>query len=987
MKSRSKSAKGSRNFVVSLLAIGIALLQTQNASIAQNEPASQWSRIQALYEQKEYKSCTREIKKIINKLDIKKPPETDSYLYANTLLQNCLYGLNQHKEIIELSEDMLSQIQKLDNQSDFHKLLQDGFRWHQATALYNIENYAYAADIYQKTLRDASPEYLKNTLDNIIDPLTYSLVKTNQAIEALNTCKEYKKYNIKDNKFTECMAVAYHRIGGFSKEPEEQIEAYKNAILRYKMLGQAYSTKVVDIVENISAIYLSLGKYKSIEALLLQTLQSLSKVENLDPGLTSRLAASLIQYYAHTGEEEKSIKIKKIYLSGSNTIRSDKSNIPTMITLGNAARLRGELNESRSLFDQALKLSEQRQNKNEIEIATIKFNLGLTLWKQGKLKKATLMQKEAIQAFENSNVIDSENLIHEYASIATIFYEQKLYEQSGHYAMLSLEKQIQYIYQRAPLIDSKERSAFLAALGDLYKSSFTAATINQTTKDFAITARLNRHGIIEEIEKRQAMIRRDIPDIDKKIKRIKTINIALLSEQLDENDKNQLSLEKQEIQNRIAKASSALQYQKVSILDVRANMEEGSILIEFQRFKPWLGWTKIKYQGDDRYLALVITKDGEREAIDLGEARRIDQKIAELNQSLEQQLADYEGIKQSLSESLFAPLKQYIDRANIIYISPDAEINNAPFYILSNGLEEEPIDQRKRIRLLTTGREIISSRKIEKSYVQHQSFILANPDYSAAIKPPSQSINHSGSSTSRKSMIPSNAWQPLPGTEIEALKISKIYPAQVRLGADATASEFLNQQNSQILHVASHGYFLQDSADNPKSRSIFSLYGQQTQTKNNGTEAKKRISGNLYKNSLLQSGIVFAGANRNRSNILTALDVSLSNLNGVELVVLSACQTYQGVAMSGENNYGLRRAIAIAGAESSLLSLWSVDDQATANFMISFYKNLAQGESRENALRKTRQEFKNHMIPMWRHPSVWAAFQLSGNWRNLSRWE
>ena len=102
--------------------------------------------------------------------------------------------------------------------------------------------------------------------------------------------------------------------------------------------------------------------------------------------------------------------------------------------------------------------------------------------------------------------------------------------------------------------------------------------------------------------------------------------------------------------------------------------------------------------------------------------------------------------------------------------------------------------------------------------------------------------------------------------------------------------------------------------------------------------------------------------------------------DGTELVVISACESGRGEIRSGEGVYGLKRAIAVAGARSSLLSLWKVDDAATAAFMESFYQRLKQGTGKADALAETQKEFRNHPIPMWREPYVWAAFQLSGDW-------
>ena len=101
------------------------------------------------------------------------------------------------------------------------------------------------------------------------------------------------------------------------------------------------------------------------------------------------------------------------------------------------------------------------------------------------------------------------------------------------------------------------------------------------------------------------------------------------------------------------------------------------------------------------------------------------------------------------------------------------------------------------------------------------------------------------------------------------------------------------------------------------------------------------------------------------------------------MVVISGCESGLGEIKSGEGVYGLKRAITLAGSRSSLLSLWKVNDYGTAAFMESYYLKLKNGEGRAEALANTQKEFRKHPIEAWRHPNVWAAFQLSGDWRPI----
>jgi CHAT domain-containing protein len=135
-------------------------------------------------------------------------------------------------------------------------------------------------------------------------------------------------------------------------------------------------------------------------------------------------------------------------------------------------------------------------------------------------------------------------------------------------------------------------------------------------------------------------------------------------------------------------------------------------------------------------------------------------------------------------------------------------------------------------------------------------------------------------------------------------------------------------------------------------------------------------------NPLLRSGLALAGINLRKSGtedgVLTALEAAGLNLRGTKLVVLSACETGVGDVANGEGVYGLRRALAIAGAESQLISLWKVNDLGTKDLMVSYYKRLMNNVGRSEAVRQTQLEMLQH--PKYQHPYYWAAFIPSGDW-------
>jgi CHAT domain-containing protein len=107
------------------------------------------------------------------------------------------------------------------------------------------------------------------------------------------------------------------------------------------------------------------------------------------------------------------------------------------------------------------------------------------------------------------------------------------------------------------------------------------------------------------------------------------------------------------------------------------------------------------------------------------------------------------------------------------------------------------------------------------------------------------------------------------------------------------------------------------------------------------------------------------------------------DLRGTQLVVLSACETGLGDVKVGDGVYGLRRALVIAGSQSQVLSLWSVDNIATTTLMSKYYQNLKAGKGRHEALQAAQRELMN--TPNYQHPYFWAGFVPSGDWAPLHK--
>ncbi|MEM9809576.1 MAG: CHAT domain-containing protein, partial [Cyanobacteria bacterium P01_D01_bin.56] len=219
----------------------------------------------------------------------------------------------------------------------------------------------------------------------------------------------------------------------------------------------------------------------------------------------------------------------------------------------------------------------------------------------------------------------------------------------------------------------------------------------------------------------------------------------------------------------------------------------------------------------------------------------------------------------------------------------------------------------------------------------------------------------------------------LPGTAAEAEAIAPLFPdATVLTGTQATENALKAIDSPRILHIATHGFFFEDIA--LETNQDF-LNG--ATFANAGTNFGRTTP--VVENPMLRSGLALAGANNRDSGtedgVLTALEAANLNLEGTQLVVLSACDTGLGDIANGEGVYGLRRSFAIAGAESQLMSLWWVSDEGTQVLMSGYYKNLEQGMGRSEALRAVQLELLND--PQYNYPYYWASFILAGDWKPL----
>lgn len=179
----------------------------------------------------------------------------------------------------------------------------------------------------------------------------------------------------------------------------------------------------------------------------------------------------------------------------------------------------------------------------------------------------------------------------------------------------------------------------------------------------------------------------------------------------------------------------------------------------------------------------------------------------------------------------------------------------------------------------------------------------------------------------------------LPGALREAMIVGAELQSVPMVGAAAKESLLYQLKGAvDLVHIAAHGFY---EADTP-------LFSRLALAEGDGSDGNLEVH-----------------------EILSDLD-----LTGVNLVVLSACQTALGKSSAGDDVVGLTRALLYAGTPGVISTLWDIPDDATATLMSHFYCRLLSGDSAADALRHAQLQMLHGDYP---DPRDWAAFTLNGN--------
>jgi CHAT domain-containing protein/Tfp pilus assembly protein PilF len=457
-----------------------------------------------------------------------------------------------------------------------------------------------------------------------------------------------------------------------------------------------------------------------------------------------------------------------------------------------------------------------------------------------------------------------------------------------------------------------------------------------------------------------------------------------------------LTREKEELESRLGTLSATFREQhkqaEISLAGLQQLLPADTALVDFLFYthrdhtqtEPSKRWHR-------RLSAWVVRRDRALVRVDLGSERPTELAVTAWRQALTRRGAAG-AAGRNLHKRLWRPLAKHLVGAKTVLVSPDGVLGTVPFAALPGSKEGTyliedvalavvpvpqalppmlaPVPREKRLKpsLLVVG---------DVNFDSTQAVVASADDRGA----PRGGLQ---------------GWGKLEATSAEADAVrgsfSRLFRSgkvtDLREGEARKAAVRQALSKSRYAHLATHGFFAP-----PELKSALTNEGRDGTT---GLFGREGVTG---WHPLLLSGLVLAGANKEpkpgeEEGILTALEVSEMDLSGLELAVLSACETGMGKQAGGEGLLGLQRAFSVAGCRSVVASLWKVDDRATQALMASFYR-VWWGKkvvSRVEALRQAQlsllREGVRGMVraplPAARDsrlpPYYWAAFVLSGDW-------
>jgi tetratricopeptide (TPR) repeat protein len=848
------------------------------------------------------------------------------------------------QEALFLTDKSMPEDKKeLRNKIDISTFYKDGKRYRNQSQFQNsITSFTLAVALAQKI---NSREHLVKCFRQL--GVTYWEMKnvdgfyktTKQALELAKTIH----HRIEEGRCSYNIGLYFNEIHDYS----QALKHYEDALSIFQEMNKISDES--NCLVNISDIYIQLGNYE-------KALQNLTDVLIIDRQIDEDLYVAMdlnnigVIYRKkglQAGKSEDLLKALTAFeesLFISRQIQEKKVEVQCLNNMGTVYTDLNKYSEALRYMFMGLEIAQGL--RDEEEVATILLNMGTVHAKQGRFEQAAEVFDKAI---ELAYQINEKSILWEaHAKAGLVFKEMNNFGAALDHFNKSIEliedirSKIHLEELKASYFGSDERIDSYYNLVDLfYHMSQEYPDQNHLKHAFETMEKAKARVFLDRLELSRIEFGRDVnPDLldkeDELMGEISNINAALIKSGLDQEQKqeqlNKLDEFEQELEtlNRKIRLNSPeyanLKYpQSVSFEEAQASLPDGSTAY----FAYCIG--------KDCSYAFVITRD-KIKVFPLPPADMLREDVKDYLQII----TDKNRLNFKLGFELFSLLVQPgLDYGvNRIIFIPDDILHFLPFETLltqKDNLRWLVQDYRvSYVPSITSYREILLRKKGKNRKKDILSF--GNPDFGEY-----EGTKNSFANLSRDETRDDFRLNPLKYSQLEVDKIAALFKKNRRdiytkEKATETTLKRAALMDYKIIHFATHG--LIDNRNPVRSSIVLSLKDQSSE------------------DGFLQMREVF--------------DLKLD----ADLVTLSACQTGLGQFIKGEGIEGINRAFFFAGASSVLMSLWSVNDQASYQFMHRFYAHLRSADSIVDALRRSKIEMINSEALS--HPFYWAGFIVSG---------
>ena len=787
------------------------------------------------------------------------------------------------------------------------------------------------------------------------------------------------------------------------------------------------------VLNNMAELSLRLGRYVEAEPLYVRSLAIFEKQKGPDAPEVGTLAGNLGSLHVERGDYDRALPLLQRALAVHERALG-KEHTDVAGDLGNLAEvhmMRGDLASAEPLLVRALAIRERAHGKEDGRVAVAVHNLASLYQEKGDLDRAEPLLVRALAIWEKARGPEDPDVSRAANNLASLYDDKGELDRAEALYRRALAIQEKVLGPAHPLVAislfnlaaTYERKDDLAKAREAYERAnelaerhlavmMTAGSeqqrlraadqltwLTQGTVSFhlarakasadaatlAMTTVLRRKGrVLDAVAEGLGALRaRLTPEARERFDALAAVRAQMAAATL-RGGAGRAALDALEPKAQALEAALAAESAEfrasghaVALADVQRALPDGAVLVEVVSYRPFdAKKRRLERWGAPHYAAYVLGRTGAPAAVDLGEAAPIDAAV----ESLRAALADprsprAKDLGRALGERVYRPIAPLLGGSRTVLVSPDGALNLVPWGAFV-GDDGHYLIERASFTYLTSGRDLL--RLGARAPSRGAPVVVAAPAFDAApVKRGAEGATREADvAPESRGVLAKLKFPPLPGTEGEAAALREtLSGAQVWTADRATKKALRGVHGPRILHVATHGFFFgpaRPPAASPGTR------GFELEAAGGGGDGAHTAA---VENPLLRSGLALAGANAKgdakAEGMLTALEAAGLDLWGTKLVVLSACETGVGDVRAGDGVYGLRRALVMAGAETQVMSLWKVADEATKKTMVGYYRRLAAGEGRGEAMRGVQLELAADEATA--HPFYWASFIVSGD--------